>query len=357
MSDAPIMPPVQNVPQEIQRRLNDAMAMPDSIYAPLAGLGGDPPPAPAWFANVIAQTPQSRFVIVEGAAIHYLTWGDARKPGLLLTHGNAAHARWWSFIAPFLAADYHVAAMDLSGMGDSAWRAPVKNADGSETSGYSMALFAKEQMAVCADAGMFDAPLPPIIVGHSFGGFVTMLTGGVYGEKLGGVVIVDSPINPPVRDGVAPPVRQAIKAHHLYPSLAAALARFRLMPPQTVENLFLLDWVARHSLREREGGFSWKFDPAIWRQFSIGDTSALLKGTRCRIAMFRGEHSVLMPPGVVAYIGELVGRGAPVVEIPEAKHHIMLDQPLALVTALRTLLSDWDHVPAKPGQNPGNPRR
>ncbi|WP_432969732.1 hypothetical protein [Dactylosporangium sp. CA-233914] len=24
-------------------------------------------------------------------------------------------------------------------------------------------------------------------------------------------------------------------------------------------------------------------------------------------------------------------------------HHIMLDQPLALATALRTLLADWDH--------------
>ena len=30
----------------------------------------------------------------------------------------------------------------------------------------------------------------------------------------------------------------------------------------------------------------------------------------------------------------LLGRAAPVVEIPEAQHHIMLDQPLALVAAL-----------------------
>ena len=34
--------------------------------------------------------------------------------------------------------------------------------------------------------------------------------------------------------------------------MAAALARFRLMPPQPCENLFLLDWVARHSLKEIE---------------------------------------------------------------------------------------------------------
>jgi hypothetical protein len=32
-----------------------------------------------------------------------------------------------------------------------------------------------------------------------------------------------------------------------------------------------------------------------------------------------------------------------VIEIPVAAHHIMLDQPVALVAALRTLLADWDH--------------
>jgi hypothetical protein len=40
---------------------------------------------------------------------------------------------------------------------------------------------------------------------------------------------------------------------------------------------------------------------------------------------------------------ELLGRVAPVIEIPEAYHHIMLDQPLLLVAGLRTLLADWEH--------------
>jgi hypothetical protein len=32
-----------------------------------------------------------------------------------------------------------------------------------------------------------------------------------------------------------------------------------------------------------------------------------------------------------------------VVELPEMGHHGMLDQPLLVITALRTLLADWDH--------------
>jgi pimeloyl-ACP methyl ester carboxylesterase len=301
-----------------------------SNEGPLAPLHGDIPPAPLWFDNVVSIEPESHFVDVEGAQIHYLRWGDRTRPGLLLVHGNAAHAYWWSFIAPFLARDYNVAAMDLSGMGDSQWRAS-----------YSMEVFVREQLAVCEDAGMFAPTEPPIIVAHSFGGFVTILTGALYGDRLAGTVIVDSPVNPPDRRH-GPPPRDA-KPNRVYANMAAALARFRLMPPQTCDNTFLVDWVARRSLKAVEGGFTWKFDPAIWQDFSIGDTAARLKSTKCRIAIFRGENSILMPPEIGEYMFNLLGRAAPVVEIPQAKHHVMLDQPLALVAALRALLADWNH--------------
>ena len=36
-----------------------------------------------------------------------------------------------------------------------------------------------------------------------------------------------------------------------------------------------------------------------------------------------------------------MGPRAPVVEVPEARHHVMLDQPLAFVAALRMLLDGW----------------
>jgi len=31
-----------------------------------------------------------------------------------------------------------------------------------------------------------------------------------------------------------------------------------------------------------------------------------------------------------------------VVEIPDAGHHVMIDQPLALVVGIRTVLASWD---------------
>jgi pimeloyl-ACP methyl ester carboxylesterase len=38
-----------------------------------------------------------------------------------------------------------------------------------------------------------------------------------------------------------------------------------------------------------------------------------------------------------------IGNDAIVVEIPQAYHHVMLDQPLALVAATRTVLAAWRH--------------
>ena len=116
--------------------MNDRAKDPVSKEGLLAPFHGEQPAAPQWFENVVNDIPESNHVYVEGAKIHYLRWGDRARPGLLLVHGNAAHAYWWSFIAPFLARDYNVAAMDLSGMGDSDWRAS-----------YSMDMFVREQLA------------------------------------------------------------------------------------------------------------------------------------------------------------------------------------------------------------------
>ena len=67
-----------------------------------------------------------------------------------------------------------------------------------------------------------------------------------------------------------------------------------------------------------------------------------LEDVSCRLALLRSEYG-LVTPDIGASMYERLGRVTPVIEIPEAGHHAMLDQPLILLTALRTLLADWDH--------------
>lgn len=294
-------------------------------------------PAPDWFRWALARPHASERVEVAGCPIHYLVWSgeDARAEGrgLLFIHGGGAHAQWWRFIAPFFTRDFRVAAMDLSGMGDSGRREE-----------YSAALRAEEIRAVL-DAARLRAQ--PFVVGHSFGGYMTMRFGAAYGDEIGGAVIVDSPIRTPEAQAAhvrrAPPMGQ----RRVYPNFDSALARFRLRPAQTCENDFIVEFIGRHSLMRVADGWTWKFDPKAMGARRFGEPfHEHLMALSCRAGLIFGEKSALVGRDTAAYMSELMGPRAPVVEIPEAQHHVMLDQPLAFVAALRALLDAWRRAEA-----------
>ncbi|MFZ5668826.1 MAG: alpha/beta fold hydrolase [Pseudomonadota bacterium] len=305
----------------------DGQTPPSEIAAPLARFNGEKPPAPDWFDKALARAPERSTFAFEGADIELLTWGQIGNPGLLFLHGNGASADWWSFIAPFFADDWRVAAFSWSGMGRSDWRATY-TADG----------FARESFAAAEAAGLGVAGLPTFVA-HSFGGFPTMLAASRYGERLRAAVLVDSVVRPPEREWRGPPRR--VNANKVYPTLEAILARFRLAPPQGCENLYIADWIARNAVKAAEGGFTWRFDPFMWTSFMMEDRGPLLQGATCPIAMMWGDRSALVDPEILDYMRGLLPPGSPQLAIPDADHHVMIDQPLAFVAALRGLLSGW----------------
>ena len=305
----------------------DGQTLPPEIAAPLARFHGDKPPAPAWFDRALACAPERSAFDVEGVPIELLTWGEVGKPGLLFMHGNGAHADWWSFIAPFFADDWRVAALSWSGMGNSGWR-PT----------YTGQTFVTEAFAASQAAGLHENG-KPVFVGHSFGGYPTLEAARQHGDQLRAAISVDSPVQPPGRQWRGPPIREG--GTRVYPTLTEALARFRLAPPQGCENLFIADFIARNSLKEVEGGWTWKFDPALWRSYSHGGGTPPLASPKCPVALMWGERSNLMDEEVVAYMKSLAPPQTPMVIIPDADHHVMIDQPLALVAALRAQLAVW----------------
>ena len=66
-----------------------------------------------------------------------------------------------------------------------------------------------------------------------------------------------------------------------------------------------------------------------------------LQTVGCRGALISGQKSALVTRETASYMSSLMGPRAPVVEVPEARHHVMLDQPLAFVASLRMLLDTW----------------
>ena len=283
---------------------------------------------PEWFQRALAVPHEDGFVEVAGARVHFVAWGEPDRRGLVFVHGGGAHAHWWTHVAATFARDLRVVAIDLSGHGDSDRRER-----------YELELWTDEVAAVAEAAGIEGRP---VVIGHSMGGFVTIATAALHGDRLGGVIICDSPVTEP--DHESRNIQAFGKEPRTYATVDEAVARFRTVPPQEHYLDYVMDNVARHSLKPVDGGFQWKFDHGVFRSMGPMRGIALpyLPRVRCRFALLRSEHG-LVTRGIARTMYEALGRVAPVIDLPEAGHHAMLDQPLVLLTAIRTLLADWDH--------------
>ena len=312
----------------------------DELIRPLSHLQGKKPPAPAWFENALAITPQTGTVEVQGASIHFSVWGKENLPGILLVHGGRAHRKWWYPFAPFLMERFRVAAVDLSGLGDSDWRER-----------YSLKCHAEEIFAVTKAAGL-DRVNRPLVIGHSFGGWVTMGAVEMAGERLGGAVVIDSPFGVSDPDeGYSIKMKKERKdqpvTNRLYETAEQPISRFRLLPSQPGEQHYLLDYIARNGLQEHhdkqsgQKGWRWKFDPGHGTNFDIQFDRDLFLAARCPLAFIYGEKSMFAQGEGAEHVRKLAHGRAPFIMIPEGHHHLMMDQPLAFISALRTLLTSW----------------
>lgn len=287
--------------------------------------------APAWFTDALASPTEVGEVFVRGATVRYRAWGPADVAGLILVHGGGAHGRWWDHIGPLLAVDRRVAAIDLTGHGDSDRREQ-----------YDIDTWVAELFGVAEAARLAG---PPTIVGHSMGGLVALRTAILHGAHIAGAVVIDSPIRNYTPEEKAAMERRAFGPLRRYPSYAEAVKHFRTVPEEGPGLPYVAEHIARTSVREVDGGWAWKFDPRLFLRDPFDPD--LPERLACRMALFRAEYGLLTEDMTDA-IYDRLGRRVPVVEIPNAPHHVMIHEPLALVTGLRTLLADWDHTVPHP---------
>lgn len=279
---------------------------------------------PAWFTDALAQTYDARETTVDGARISYRAWGKAGHPVAVLVHGGAAHAGWWDYIGPLLTDGHRVVALDLSGHGDSDHRAT-----------YTLDGWAAEVLAVARA----ESDGKPIVFGHSMGGFVALTAAKHHGEQLGGVVAIDSPVHE-----MSPEARAWIKAgkhapgNKVYPTRDIILGRFRTLPEDDSTLDYVREHIAAGSIKEVDGGWTWKFDPDIFLRSRMEPEE--LAQAACNVALIRGERGIATLD-ITEVVSERLGGNVPVTVIRDAGHHIMLEQPVALLAALQTLLGQW----------------
>lgn len=301
----------------------------------------DPSSLPAWFTDALSAPREEGFVRVDGVRMHFFRWGNPEAPPILITHGFLAHARCFAFIAPFLASDYHVVAYDLSGMGDSEARTDC-----------DMATRGREMIGVAEALDLFGHAHKPIVIAHSFGSATALTALELAPNAFGGAVICDMMVLRPSElekywsnGRNSPGSGNPNQPHRRYPDYASARARYVLAPPQPVGEPFLMDYMAYHSLRREGAEWTWKFSPSVFNRGNSHrlwlDIGPRLVSAPGRKAIIHGEQSQLFTPDSRNYVRELGGVDIPIIAVPEARHHLMLDQPLAFVAALRAVVEDW----------------
>lgn len=277
--------------------------------------------APNWFLKQLSCKAEVNVAIRNDARIHYLSWGEPSKPGLLFLHGFRAHAHWWDFIAPYFAAEFRVVAPDFSGMGESGHR-----------SSYSNDTFLEDISIVLDHAGMRSAAA----VGHSFGGTQLLRACAKLRGRIDRAVIIDSSLNfADDRTFVELPAYTPT----LYPTREAALARFRLLPDQPSPLDYTMAHVAAHSLRKVEGGWRWKFDAKVRPSPFQEDAETMLRSIGVPVHYLFAEHSSVVDRKRATRIAGLLNGGRTPILMPDAHHHVLLDHPLLVVGILKALLT------------------
>jgi len=238
--------------------------------------------------------PTSHSFFSQRLRLHYVDWGNADKPPLLLLHGGRDHCRNWDWTAEALRDQWHIIAPDLRGHGDSQW-----SPDGSYTMAgylYDLAQLIHQQRLA-----------PVTIIAHSLGGNIALRYSGIYPESVARLVAIE---------GLGPTRMLAELAGktidkrmdewiHEQRSLAGRLPRrygsiedaFRRMQE---ENPHLSAEQARHLTAQgvnqnEDGTYSWKFDNYVraWPPYDMSrrDIASLWSRIACPTLLLYGKES------------------------------------------------------------------
>lgn len=267
-----------------------------------------------------------RSVVANGLSLHYLDWGEAGRPPLLLLHGLSANAHVWDDYARQQRVRFHVLALDQRGHGNSAW-----SPEGAYSTFDHLA-----DLAVLGDA----LELPPVtMIGSSMGGRNALAYAACYPERVARLVVVDIG---PARHPEAPPVPpdpDREEAPMTFSSTGEAVAWMRrVYPSRTLE-------LCRHRVQYNtrslpDGRLVWKWDPALYLHQRAGDDLwPLMAEVRCPTLLLRGAQSMVLTRQTAARMVAALP-DCRLVEIPDVGHNLVTDRPSAFREVVDAFLAE-----------------
>ena len=122
------------------------------------------------------QAPRDEWVTVDGLNFHYRDWGGSGEP-IVLLHGLASTSHIWDMVAPILAQNHAVIAVDQRGHGES----------DKPNDGYDIESVTKDAIGIIDKLGIEK----PLVVGHSWGGSVALNLAVEAPQSVKGLTWVD----------------------------------------------------------------------------------------------------------------------------------------------------------------------
>lgn len=268
------------------------------------------------------------FVKIDGLRLHVQDYGASGKPPMLCVHGGGANAHWYDFVAQGFNADYHVRAVDLRGHGDSEW-------DNSNPPNYDYTRHAADIHELTEELDLHDF----VLIGHSMGGMVSSVYAATYPGRAKALIVVDSNlVMSPER--IASFQAVADRPAREYASQEEFIANYRVRPGGSTAPPEALRHIAQHSGRRFDDGL-WrhKVDRRVYANRELVDSFALWNRIRIPSLLMKAGRSIRMTPEAIAEVKSRAPQATMTV-VPDADHHITLDNPAGFIRAARDFLAD-----------------
>jgi pimeloyl-ACP methyl ester carboxylesterase len=271
--------------------------------------------------------PTDHYAVINNLRLHYLDWGNAHLPPVLLLHGVRLQAHTWDMAALLLRDHYHLIAVDQRGHGDSEWTSDAQFNDDT----FDLMLEDSAQLVQHLGWNKF------ILVGMSMGGITAMRYAASFPQKLRALCIVD----------IAPTTMHAgVLSMEGFKIETETLSRFedflershKFMPHRPIAQL---RYSLMHSLKQMpDGRWTWKQDHrpgAVRRHAPLADLWTELPKISAPTLLMRGAQSNVLAPDIAQRAVDTFPRGT-LVTIDPATHNVHSDNPKAFARELHAFL-------------------
>ncbi len=261
---------------------------------------------------IAAQTaPADRVITVGGLRLHFLEWGKADQPALIMLHGIGRDAHSFDHIAPRFAKDFRVIALDLRGHGDSAW-----HPDGA----YLVEDLVKDLERLVDQLRLGRV----VLLGNSTGGRVVQQYAGMHPDRVRALVVEDvGPERP--RDIAAGFARRVQQEANGWGSEAELMAFLKAQSPTVSDDLIRAH--ARSATRRREDGrLVWKRDPNLVKGFVPTELWPAVRQITSPALYVLGGNSTIVSTTTQQQLKSTIP-GVEIVVMPGLGHYPHLEAP------------------------------